>query len=557
MHVSLFDGRFTWFSSRRHLGFAALAWLLSAAVFFQSAFPLQAQSPQADSTLDSVVKLTPNDALAVLTIRPQRIAAGERMKLAPLEVASAAGLEHVGIDPLKIVRIDVLVGFPNPAGPQFGAVIQLAEPFDINDLNPQMVDGNGLQTEGKFAYLSAPEPELIYHQAGPNTIIFGTRIFAKQMVAPRQQIGKVASLLQRVKAESDVLAIVSIDTLRPLIAGFADRPLSQLPRPLAQDVEAIIESTDFVAVGANFANEERLQIVMAGATAADTDKIEAALQRSLEFFRESYVAQVKQQFGGPSETEAAVRSYVDRVKEALAGQLMPARQGDKLVLDVQQFQSVAVIGTLTGIMLPAVQAARQAARRMQSSNNLKQIALAFHNFHDTYRTFPAAAGLDNDGQPMISWRVALLPFLDEAALYQEFHLDEPWDSEHNITLLERMPAVYRHPSRKTQPGYTVYQVPLSDESLLRQTEPTNMAQITDGTSNTILALQTSVDAAVPWTAPQDYQIDKDNPGAKLFTNGETQIDLGDGSVRSIPESIAAEILNALYTRGGGEVVGDY
>lgn len=557
MHISLFGWRFTWFSTGRCLELRSLAWLLSAAVFFPSAFPAQAQSPQADSTLDSVVKLTPNDALAVLTIRPQRIAAGERMKLAPLEVASAAGLEHVGIDPLKIVRVDVLVGFPSPAGPQFGAVIQLAEPFDINNLNPQMVDGNGLQTDGKFEYLSAPEAELIYHQAGPSTVIFGTRIFAKQMVTPRQQLGKVASLLQRVKAESDVLAIVSIDTLRPLIAGFADRPLSQLPRSLAQDVEVIIESTDFVAVGANFASEERLQIVMAGATAADTDKIEAALQRSLEFFRDTYAAQVKQQFSGPSETEAAVRSYVDRVKEALAGQLMPARQGDKLVLDVQQFQSVAVIGTLTGIMLPAVQAARTAARRMQSSNNLKQIALAFHNFHDTYRTFPAAAGLDNDGKPMISWRVALLPFLGEGALYEEFHLDEPWDSEHNIALLERMPAVYRHPSRKTQPGYTVYQVPLSDESLLRQTEPTKMAQITDGTSNTILALETSVDAAVPWTAPQDYQINKDNPGAKLFTNGETQIGLGDGSVRSIPESIAAEVLNALYTRGGGEVIPEY
>ena len=455
MHVSLFRSPTTWFSTRRDLQLAPIAWLLTAALIVHCAYPLQAQTPQAASSVDIVVKLTPNDALAALTIRPQRIAAGERMKLAPLEVASAAGIEHVGIDPLKINRIDVLVGFPGPAGPQFGAVIQLDEPFDINNLNPQMVDGNGLQTDGKFEYLSAPAPELIYHQADPNTIIFGTRIFAKQMVAPRQQLGKVANLLQKVKAESDVLAIVSVDTLRPLIQGFADRPLSQLPPELAQQVEAIIESTDFVAVGANFANEERLQIVMAGATAADTDKVEAALQRSLEFFRETYAGQVKQQFSGPSETEAAVRSYVDRVKDALAGQLMPVRQGDRLILEVQQFQSVAVIGTLTGIMLPAVQAARQAARRMQSSNNLKQIGLAFHNFHDAYRTLPAAAGLNDDGEPMLSWRVALLPFLEEAALYEEFHLDEPWDSEHNITLLERMPAVYRHPSRNTQPGYTV------------------------------------------------------------------------------------------------------
>ncbi len=515
---------------------------------------VQAQAPRTEGTLDTAVKLAPNDTLAAIIIRPQRIAAGERMQLAPLEVASAAGLEHVGVDPLKIKRIDVLFGMPGMAGPQFGAVIQLAEPFDISDLNPQMVDGNGLQTEGNFEYLSAPEPELIYHQVDPHTIIFGTRIFAKQMVAPRQQLGKVAKLLQQVKAESDVLAIVSIDTLRPLIEGFADRPLSQLPAELAQNVQAIIGSTDFVAVAADFSNQERLQVVMAGATAADTDQLEAALQRALEFFRETYAAQIKQQFGGPTETEAAVRSYVDRVKDALAGQLMPVRQGDKLVLDVQKFQSVAVIGTLTGLLLPAVHSAREAARRMQSSNNLKQIGLAFHNFHDAYKSLPAAAGLDNDGKPMLSWRVALLPFLDQAALYQEFRLDEPWDSEHNKALLERMPEVFRHPSRATQPGYTVYQVPLSDESLLRQTEASGFRDVTDGLSNTILAVETSAEAAVPWTAPQDYQIDQDDPGAKLFTNGTTQILLGDGSVKTISQSIAAEILNALYTRSGGEAI---
>ena len=547
----------SWYSTIRFSGRAPLACLLSVALFFQSACPSQAQSPQADSTLDSVVKLTPDDAIAAFTIRPQRIAAGERLNLAPLEVVTAAGLEHVGIDPLKIVRVDVLIGFPGLDGEQLGAVIQLAEPFDINHLNPQMVDGNGLQTDGTFEYLSAPEQELIYHQAGPSTIIFGTRIFAKQMVAPRQQLGKVASLLQQVKAESDVLAIVSIDMLRPLIEEVDYRPLGQLPQSLAQDVQAILESTEFVAVGANFASEAKLQLVMAGATAAETDKIEAALRRSLEFFRETYSAQVQQQFSGPTETEVAVRSYVDRVKEALAGQLMPVRQGDKLVLDVQQLQSVAAIGTLSFLIAPAVEAARRASLRMESSNNLRQIGLAFHNFESAYRTLPAASGLDNDGKPMLSWRVALLPFLDEAALYEEFHLDEPWDSEHNITLLERMPAVFRHPSKKTQPGYTVFQVPLSDESLLRQTEATKFGDITDGLSNTILALETSAEAAVPWTAPQDYQIDNDNPGAKLFTNGKTSIVLGDGYVRSISHSIAAEILNALYTRGGGELIPEY
>ncbi|MCC7339412.1 MAG: DUF1559 domain-containing protein [Pirellulaceae bacterium] len=516
---------------------------------------LHAQALQADTTaVDTAVKLTPNDALAAVTIRPQRIAAGKRMELAPLEVATAAGLEHVGIDPLKIIRLDVLVGFPGPAGPQAGAVVQLSEPFDINDLNPQLLDGQGLQRDGKFEFLAAPDPDFIYHQVDPSTFVLGTKIFVKQMVAPRKQPGKVASLIKQVKAEHDLLAIVSIETLRPLILGMLDQPMQQLPPSLAQDAQTIIETSDFAALGVNLSDSERVQLVLAGASEDDTDRLEKAIARSMEFSLETFVTEFKNQFTDPSPTAASVRSYVDRLSASLAGKMTPVRKGNALVLDINEFQSVAVVGTLTGLLLPAVQAAREAARRAQSSNNLKQIGLAFHNFHDAYGNFPAAAGVDDDGKPMLSWRVALLPFLEEDALYNSFHLDEPWDSDHNIALLERMPAVYHHPSRATEPGYTVYQVPLSDKSLLRQTEPTKIQEITDGTSNTILALETSTEAAVPWTAPQDYEIDEDNPGLDLFTNAMTQMLFGDGSVQTLYEGVGSEVLNALYTRAGGEVV---
>lgn len=515
---------------------------------------LHAQALQADTTeVDVVVKLTPNDALAAITIRPQRIAAGKRMELAPLEVATAAGLEHVGIDPLKIVRLDVLIGFPGPAGPQAGAVVQLSEPFDINDLNPQLLDGQGLQRDGEFEFLAAPDPNFIYHQVDPRTIVVGTKIFAKRMVAPRTQPGKVASLIKQVKAEHDALAIVSIETLRPLILGMADQQLQQLPPSLAQDAQTIIETTDFAALGLNISDEERMQLVLAGASDDDTDRLEEAIARSIEFSLETFVTEFKDQFTDPSPTATSVRNYVDRLSTALAGKMTPVRKGNALVLDIDEFQALAVVGPMIGLLLPAVQAAREAARRMQSSNNLKQIGLAFHNFHDTYKTFPAAAGVDNDGKPMLSWRVALLPFLEQADLYQEFNLDEPWDSEHNIALLERMPEFYRHPSRATEPGYTVYQVPLSDKSLLRLTEPTKIGEITDGTSNTILALETSDEVAVPWTAPQDYEIDEDTPGVNLFTRGITQILMGDGSVHVLSEGVDSEVLNALYTRAGGEL----
>ena len=92
-------------------------------------------------------------------------------------------------------------------------------------------------------------------------------------------------------------------------------------------------------------------------------------------------------------------------------------------------------------LLPAVSAAREAARRAAGSNNLKQIGLAMHNFHESYGGFPAAYSGDKTGKPLLSWRVHILPFVEGEALYRQFKLDEPWDSPHNKKLIARMPAV--------------------------------------------------------------------------------------------------------------------
>ncbi len=542
--------------------------LLTSALLIAGALPLTAQertpkdtatqkpaAQNASAAVDKVVRLTPSDTLAAVTLRPQRIAAGKNMELAPLEVITAAGLEHVGVDPLKIERADLLLGFPGPAGPQGGLIVQLTEPFSISQLNPQLLDGQGVQHDKDFEFFGSPENELIYHQFDPQTVLAGTRIFVKQMVAKRSEPGKVASLLQQIKTEHDLSAIVTVDTLRPLIVGMLDQTMQGAPPAISEDTLSIVQSTDFVALGINVADEQHLQLVIAGATDDDAKKLEQSFSRLIKVAETIFVSELKNQLNDPSQTTAAIHSYLDRVSGQMAGKWMPVRKGRALVLDVQeQMQSVAVIGTLTGLLLPAVQAAREAARRVQGSNNLKQIGLALHNFASAYQTFPATAGLDDDGQPMLSWRVAILPFIEQNELYNQFHMDEPWDSEHNIQLLELMPDTYRDPKQPTQPGYTVYQATVSEQSLLRKTEPSGFQDITDGTSNTIMAVETNAAIAVPWTAPQDYEIDEDNPGKNLFTNGIVQALFGDGSVQTLSEVIDPNILNALFTRDGGEVV---
>ncbi len=218
----------------------------------------------------------------------------------------------------------------------------------------------------------------------------------------------------------------------------------------------------------------------------------------------------------------------------------------------------AAIAVGVALLLPAVQQAREAARRSQGKNNLKQIGLAMHNFHDVYKTFPAAGSVDKKGKKLLSWRVHVLPFVDQNPLYQQFHLDEPWDSDHNKTLIEKIPPAYVSPNHEdlAKQGKTVYLVPTGKGAAFEGDEGRGIREFTDGTSNTILAVEAHADAAVIWTKPDDLALDFKNlfKGLKSARVGGFHALLADGSVRFISDAIDVSILKALFTRGGGEAV---
>jgi hypothetical protein len=208
------------------------------------------------------------------------------------------------------------------------------------------------------------------------------------------------------------------------------------------------------------------------------------------------------------------------------------------------------------LLLPAVQSAREAARRAQSMNNLKQIALAMLNHESAHGSFPPAYSTGKNGEPLLSWRVAILPYMEEQALYEQFHLDEPWDSEHNIKLLEQMPAVYKAPGSNAGPGKTVYLTLRGEHTAFPGKQKVSLRDIRDGTSNTIMAVEASDAKAVPWTKPDDFEYDPEDPIAGLVgvRPGGFIAVFCDGSVHFISRSIDKTALKALFTRDGGEMV---
>lgn len=203
---------------------------------------------------------------------------------------------------------------------------------------------------------------------------------------------------------------------------------------------------------------------------------------------------------------------------------------------------------------------RESARETQRLNNLRQILLAMLNYESAYRTYPARASTDDNGKPLLSWRVHILPFIQQNALYKKFKLDEPWDSPHNIKLVTKMPLIYGDPSSRSKEenegGKTRYLVPVGSDTVFEKNEGTKIGDITDGTSNTIAVVCAPPEAAVIWTKPVDWQVDPKAPKSVLFSQDRLKVNVArcDGSVHTFDSQISDAKLNALLTKSGGEVI---
>ncbi len=211
--------------------------------------------------------------------------------------------------------------------------------------------------------------------------------------------------------------------------------------------------------------------------------------------------------------------------------------------------------TEKGAAAPAQAHADDPEARAKIMDHLKVIGLAMHNFLSRNGRFPAAA-IRKDGKPLLSWRVALLPDLDEGALYEKFHLDEPWDSPNNKALLDQIPAVYAPVAGKKEESKqsTYYQVFAGPGAMFGRDEGTRIEEITDGTSLTIMVVEAA--KPVPWTKPEDLPFDPKKPLPELggLSKDGFFAAIVDGSALFISKKVKPQVLRALITRNGGEVI---
>jgi prepilin-type processing-associated H-X9-DG protein len=219
-------------------------------------------------------------------------------------------------------------------------------------------------------------------------------------------------------------------------------------------------------------------------------------------------------------------------------------------------------GIMVALLLPATQAARSSARQMACMSNLRQLGLAMHNYLDVYDCFPPAYTTDENGQPLHSWRVLLLPYLEQDYLYRQIDFDQPWDSPENQILVNMQMPLYTCPSATPiDPSETSYVMIVGPGTISDGPTATRFAQIADGMSYTIMIVEVA-DSGIHWAEPRDLNFDEmsfqiNDPAGNSISSahpGGANVVFADGHVESLDEFTSPEQIKAMITISGGEIV---
>lgn len=217
-------------------------------------------------------------------------------------------------------------------------------------------------------------------------------------------------------------------------------------------------------------------------------------------------------------------------------------------------------GILVALLLPAIQAAREAANRTVCMNNTKQIAAALLNYESAYGSFPPAFVADENGRPMHSWRVLILPFIEEEGLYSQYDFDKPWDSPENLALADFMPSVYMCPSN---PGsditLTSYLAITGPGTAFPGNRSTRMKDFLDGMHKSILVIE-AADKGVNWLEPTDLDVSRmtfrpgSGPGdpSSSHSGGIVITGFADGHVDTIHDDVDPAVFQAMTTIAGND-----
>ncbi len=554
---------------------APIAALIAAVFLLQP--PRESLAAKKAATLPSDLALVPANAVGFVHVRgadlwKHEMFAGLRATFEKAGSKAVATLDDRFVPkPSTFDRFTAFVLFGERGEPLPFGILRFSAPFEIAEVVTAYLSKPSTEKfDGKTLYRGESSPFELYFPDHQHIVIGMPGELATYLKHTLPQTGPLSEGLKLAASGKPVVVSMNVSAL-----PIRDQQLKFLPAEIKPLLKA-----EHVTASLDLGASVKLDLVAGFKNDADAQNAERAVKALAEFGRkelaklktdvEKHLFDPKVKTPQPPEKlpetllDIFALGGINQLDELLAKpEAIIKRQGAELAANVtlpkELVLSASGIATLgVGLLFPAVQKVRAEAARMTSQNNLKQIALACLNYESAMGHYPADI-TDKDGKLLLSWRVAILPYLEQANLYNQFKLNEPWDSEHNKKWSAAAIKVYMSPNADpiTPPGMTQYKGFAGPGTMFEPGKKIRIVDITDGTSNTILCVEAG--EPIPWAKPGDIPFDPKKPLPKLAlpgVDGYVNAALCDGSVRVISvKSISETTLKNAITINDGNILG--
>jgi beta-lactamase regulating signal transducer with metallopeptidase domain len=476
--------------------------------------------------------------------------------------------ESLGIPVSEIEYVKYVMGdFRGPAFSSLRIVVRASKPHDWTKFGesivpePVAVESTAENANGNWKLFKSgatdkplhsygmQNPQLCFLIPDNRTIVFGTEHEMSQVISeivglPTHSEWKPmwSDKWQRA-AKGEIAVMLDVAKLRMLIEPEVQRNSRGPDAAMITMLSPLWQDTQRLFIGTNMADQKLGLLALADCGSDENAGRVEQTSRALITFALNGLAMANQAGAeGPADLVEIKKTLLGAAEEVLKKAQLK-REESTVVVESQG--SGASLLAVAGIALPAIQKSRDAARRAQSMNNLRQLALAMHNYHGAHNHLPPAVVMGPDGKTPHSWRIELLPYIEQEPLYQQYKMDEPWDSEANKKVLAQMPLIFHSVSEEPPSTNTDFFVLTGKGTMFAGKEGVKLEEITGGTSNTIMIVEAKRD--IPWTKPEDIDYDSSKPLPRFgghFAGGFLAA-FADGSVRIVSEGVGQAALRAL------------
>lgn len=510
-------------------------------------------APIKASRVDYDLRYFSDEGGTVIAARPAELLASNSMsEIAKLiqELPMVSGMTApLGIE-LKDIE-QVLVALEGPKQEPVSFFVRASKPMaKLSDLAP-----GGVPTKIADAEVRGGGPDGAFlWKPDDRTVVFSSKRNLERWIQGRQVEHKLTDSELWKKLDNRPLLVISEGKVLRNLLQSMQPPNNPDPVLTSSIFSPILDESEILSLAASMDKEWSLVAMAKSTDAQGAARIQETSQAGIVIMKNG-LRELERSLKSQPQTPD-MPSDSSKAMEVLLSAATKLAEGARIQTDggtVSMTTSIPLTEVPIGSIASAIMRMQEAAERLQSANNLKQIAIAFHNFESTYSKFPhPTKSPDPNHKYPVSWRVMILPYMEQEALYAQYRFDEPWDGPNNSKLLSTVPMQYRRPGASGEATNTPYLLVTGEDAMFQATKETLLSDVQDGLGKTIMIVESN--SAVPWTKPDDlvYAKDKPLPVFGGFFDEGFHAAFGDGSVRFLSKSIAESALRAFLTARGGE-----